>query len=108
MKIENGIPYLIDLEARNPVGFYAKEGSRVNNIEISRAMAELPLTGFTLHQSKDYKLTFNGWSNEELKDKVTEEIKAIFGEKIEVVVSIIKPELHDGRKTVTYRSDWEV
>ncbi len=107
LEIENGIPYLIDLEARDPVVFYAKDGKRVNNIEISRAMAELPLAGFTLHQSKDFKLTFKGWSNEDLKDKVAKEIKTIFGKEIEVGVSIIKPELNGGLKTVTYRSDWE-
>ncbi len=80
LEIENGIPYLIDLEARNPVVFYTKAGKRVNNIEISRAMAELPLAGFTLHQAKDYKLTFKGWSSEDLKDKVIEEINSKFCE----------------------------
>lgn len=107
LKIEDGIPYLIDLEARNPIVFYTKEGNSVNNIEISRAMSDLHLAGFTLHQSKDFKLIFKGWSNEDLKSEVSKGIKTIFGEEIEIEVIIIKSDLNDGRKTVRYTSEWE-
>ncbi|WP_028980646.1 AMP-binding protein [Sporocytophaga myxococcoides] len=107
LEIEDGIPYLIDLEARNPVLFYTKDGNRVNNIEISRSMAELPLAGFKMHQSKDFKLTFKGWSNEDLKSEISKGIRTIFGDGIEIEVFIINPELNNGRKVVAYTSDWE-
>ncbi|MBN1185730.1 MAG: AMP-binding protein [Bacteroidales bacterium] len=106
LKIENGIPYLIDLEARLPVVFYKKNGQMINNIDISRALMYLPLAGFTLHQGPGYQLSFKGWSNDKIQKDVQYALRNIFGLDTPVKI-IIKPVgQQNGHKPITYSSNF--
>jgi phenylacetate-CoA ligase len=106
IEIENGIPYLVGLEARNPVTILTKEGKMINSIDISREMTQYELSGFNLHQSRDYQLTFVGWSNEEIKHLVYNSLQKLFGHEIDIKVEIKPISPTTGSKTVYYSSDF--
>lgn len=101
LKIENGVPFLIDLEARNPVLFYTKSNLKINNIDISNRLSELPLAGFKMHQRKDKSISFLGYSNEVTLQEITEVLKTIFKNDIDVLVDIQKISQNNiGEKTL--------
>lgn len=106
LHMENGVPYLMNLEARNPVIFYTPSGKLVNNIDISRAMTNFPLAGFKLHQSVDYHLSFTGWTNEKTEREIVNTLEQIFGGNLIVKVKLEPISANDNFKTVTYSSDW--
>ena len=58
MTWEQDIPYLEGLEGRAPVRFYRKNGSWLNNIDVTHALSDLPLRQFSLHQRADLSLKF--------------------------------------------------
>lgn len=105
LEIENGIPYILDLEARTPVAFYTKRGKLINNIEISRSMTNYPLAGFKLHQDSDSNLTFTGWSNDNLQLNIHEALHQIFGDDIRINVNILPLSRERESKIVCYSSD---
>lgn len=105
LEIENGIPFLIDLEARNPVALYRRNGSFINNIEISRQMTNYPLIGFELHQDSNYNLQFTGWSNESLQLDIHDTLTQLFGNDCHIEVTIHPPGNLRKMKTVSYSSE---
>ncbi|OXA75689.1 phenylacetate-CoA ligase [Flavobacterium aquidurense] len=88
LKIENGVPFIVGLEARNPILFYTKSNIKVNNIDISNGLSELPLAGFKMHQRKDKTIEFLGYSNEVTAEEVTAFLHTIFKNDIDVMVDI--------------------
>lgn len=106
LQIEDGVPYLIDLEGRQPVIFYNSKGRLVNSVDISRAMARLPLAGFSLHQRKNKSLRVEGWSVEsDLAAQIKKELRKIFGDDLSIEVDILHP--HEQKaKPVMYSSDF--
>lgn len=108
LEIENGIPYLVDLEARTPVPFYTKQGKLINNVEISREMTQYSLVRFTLHQDSHYHLTFTGWSDEDLTSKILEVLSKIFGDDILIDISIQPVQDIKKYKTDSYSSDFQL
>lgn len=46
-------PVLMDLQGRKPVRFQCADGAWVNNIDVTHALAALPLPQFALHQEAD-------------------------------------------------------
>jgi phenylacetate-CoA ligase len=88
--IENGVPFLVDLEARNPVVFYTRSNVKINNIDISNRLSNLPLAGFKIHQRKDKVIQFEGYSNDVTSAEVTEVLHSIFKNDIDVLVTIQK------------------
>jgi phenylacetate-CoA ligase len=105
LHFENDVLYLIDLEARKPVALYKKDGSFVNNIEVSRAMMDLPLAGFSLHQNADKSILFTGWSSDKtLNTTIHQELQKIFGQDCNINVNIKHPEANSS-KPVSYSSD---
>lgn len=78
LQIEDGIPFLIDLEARNPIVFYTKSGVKINNIDISNALSKLTLGGFKMHQKKDRQIQFLGYSNDVTSEEVLDQLNNIF------------------------------
>ncbi|PKV75270.1 AMP-binding protein [Pontibacter ramchanderi] len=104
LEMENGIPHLVGLEARLPVPFYTLDGEQVKNIEVSRAMMQFPLAGFKLHQANDYRLTFTGWSDEAIAQKVQEELLRIFKSGIAVDIAIHPVTALKETKVVNYSS----
>lgn len=108
LHFENDVPYLIDLEARKPVALYRKDGSFVNNIEVSRAMMDLPLAGFSLHQSADKSILFTGWSSDKTLDTIVyKNLQQIFGKDCDITVNIKAPEANS-TKPVSYTSDFAI
>lgn len=108
IEMEHGIPYLVGLEARLPVPFYTIGGELVNNIEVSRAMMELPLAGFTLHQDKNLRLTFTGWSFEAIAPAVQTALQQVFKTGIAADVAIHPVAALNQMKVVNYTSAFEL
>jgi phenylacetate-CoA ligase len=105
LQVENGIPYLYDLEARNPVAFYTKTRKLINPIEISRAMMSYPLVGFKLHQNVNHELLFTGWSQDPIQKQVNQTLQQIFGTDLNTFVEILPASSHTTYKNVSYTSD---
>ncbi|WP_207534809.1 AMP-binding protein [Desertivirga arenae] len=103
LRMEDGIPFLIDLEARKQVTFYSLEGKLINPVDISRRMTKFPLAGFRLHQEASLALHFEAWTNEELTETLTLELLAIFG-AVPVKVKIEKVGDGTAAKIVSYSS----
>ncbi len=107
LKIEDGTPYLINLEARTPVFFYRHDNTFVNNVDISRALMDLPLAGFNLHQHTDKRMVFKGWSDvPNLEAVIAEKLKSVIGKGILIEV-MVEEVGRGGEKGVVYSSDLE-
>lgn len=105
MVIEKGVPYLVDLEGREPANYCRRDGSFVNYIEISRAMKEHPLAGFRVHQRADKIVQFTGWTTEEgLEVLIRRDLVKIFGGELEIRVTLESPVQMQG-KPVSYTSE---
>ncbi|KAF2506936.1 AMP-binding protein [Flavobacterium zhairuonense] len=105
LKIENGIPFLIDLEARNPVVFVTKSDLKINNIDISNRLSELPLAGFKMHQRKDKSIEFVGYSNEITSKEIVDALNSIFKNDIEIDAEIQKIAQNNAVEKTKYSSD---
>lgn len=105
LKIENGVPFLVDLEARNPVVFYTKSNLKINNIDISNRLSELPLAGFKMHQREDKEIEFQGYSNEVTAQEITDVLKTIFKNDIDVIVDIQKISQNNAVEKTLYSSE---
>lgn len=90
LKIVNGVPFLIDLEARNPVVFFTKSNIKINNIDISNRLSKLSLAGFKMHQRKDKLIQFVGYSNDITSEEIIELLNIIFKNDIDILVDIHK------------------
>jgi phenylacetate-CoA ligase len=105
LAIENGVPYLVDLEGRSPVSYYRRDGSFVNYIEISRAMKEHPLAGFRVHQEADKSVQFTGWATDGgLESLVRRDLERIFGNDLLIDIAMEQPGSMEG-KPVSYTSN---
>ena len=105
LKIENGVPVLVDLEARNPIVFYSTSGKKINNIDISNGISHLPLAGFKLHQSKDKSISFIGYSNSEITKEVTTVLNNIFDNNVALNIKIEKISQNNNVGKSFYSSD---
>lgn len=103
--IEDDIPYLVDLEARNPIAFYDSSGRFVNYVNISKTLVVFPLAAFQLHQFSNGNLSFTGWTNEALDDQVTNALLAIFGKDILLDIQLLPVENKSSAKPISYSSD---
>lgn len=106
LQLENGIPYLLDLEARAPVMLYTYGGKLLNTIDISREMTTYPLAGFQLHQRADKSVSFVGWSNEEVASTIQTSLQELFGEGCAIAVIIHRIGSDNTGKSVVYTSDF--
>lgn len=105
LKIENGVRFLMDLEARNPILFYTKSNLKINNIDISNRLSELPLAGFKMHQRKDKSINFLGYSNEVTVKEIIEVLNTIFKNDIAVLVDIQKISQNNTVEKTLYSSE---
>lgn len=105
LKIENGVPFLIDLEARNPVVFVTKSDIKINNIDISNRLSELPLAGFKMHQREDKLIQFVGYSNEITSKEIVDALNIIFKNDIEIDAEIQKIAQNNAVEKSKYSSD---
>lgn len=106
LKIEKGVPFLVDLEARNPIVFYSKSGIKINTIDISNGVSHLPLAGFKLHQTKDKSITLTGYSNTEITKEITNVLNSIFNNDIEMSIAIKKIAQSNNIGKSQYSSDF--
>jgi phenylacetate-CoA ligase len=90
LKIENGVPFLIDLEARNPIVFFTKSNIKINNIDISNRLSKLSIAGFKMHQRKDKLIQFVGYSNDITSEEIIDLLNIIFKNDIDIFVDIHK------------------
>ena len=103
--VENGVPYLENLEARKLISFYSSQLVLINTIDVSRAMTKYALIGFKLHQKLDLTLEFTGWSNDNIADHIRDDLHIIFGAlSISITMNKIAPVAAE--KVVTYSSDF--
>lgn len=105
LKIEKGIPFLIDLEARNPVVFNTKSGIKINNIDVSNVLSEIPLAGFKMHQRKDKSIQFIGYSNEVTAEVIIDLLNIIFKNDINLDVEIQKISQNNDVEKTKYSSE---
>lgn len=71
-------PRLHTLEGRAPVAFRLPDGSLRNNMEATRALCDLPLTQFRLHQAADLSLSFVYRGEPSLAELVSQRLAAVF------------------------------
>ncbi len=105
LKIQNGIPFLVGLEARNPIFFFTKSGVKINNIDISNRLSQFPLAGFKMHQSADKQIKFTGYSNELIGYEILEVLHLIFKNDIDITVDIQKISQNNSVEKTQYSSD---
>lgn len=77
MTWEEDAPRLESIEGRAPVSFLLPDGSRRNNMEVTRTLADLPLTQFSLHQNADGSLVFRFRGPEELAERVSQRLESL-------------------------------
>lgn len=105
LKIIAGIPHLLGLEARNPIVFYNNSDLKINNIDISNALSDLPLGGFKMHQNIDKIIDFIGFSNEDILVKVQEILKKIFEDNVVFKIKIEKITQENASDKTKYSSE---
>ncbi|WP_343529519.1 AMP-binding protein [Flavobacterium sp. MC2016-06] len=105
LKIENAIPYLIDLEARNPVVFYTKAEVKINNIDVSNALSRLSLAGFKMHQRKDKRIEFTGYSNDITPEEIVDVLNKVFKNDIDIDIEIQKIAQNNTTEKTKYSSE---
>ncbi|WP_281637895.1 AMP-binding protein [Flavobacterium marginilacus] len=105
LKIENGVPFLMDLEARNPIVFFTKSDVKINNIDISNRLSQLSLAGFKMHQRKDKLIEFTGYSNDITSEEIIELLNVIFKNDIDIHAVIQAVSQNNTAEKSKYSSD---
>lgn len=100
---EQDIPRLEKLEGRAPVDFLLPDGTRRNNVEVTRALSQLPLTQFALHQTQDYTLVFRYRGEPTLAKEIRACLNRLFEESVEIDLQWTEVSL--GPKWICYSSD---
>lgn len=72
LNLDRPAPLLVGIEGRPPVVFTAADGSPINNVDVTWALRDLPLTRFRLHQHADGSLTFRGPARAEVRAALLE------------------------------------
>lgn len=96
---DDGEPLLSSLEGRAPVSFQLADGSLRNNMEVTRALADLPLTQFALHQEADRSLAFRYRGAPELASSIKGRLDKVF-EQLPLEVEWVEESL--GPKWIAY------
>ncbi|MFN8612677.1 MAG: AMP-binding protein [Vulcanimicrobiota bacterium] len=81
---DQGRPWLKDIEGRAPVAFATADGTRRNNMEVTRTLADLPLTQFSLHQNPDGSLDFRFRGPHDLIAPVRERLSRLLAQPLRV------------------------
>lgn len=106
LEIIDGVQYLCDLQAREPVSFYTRQGKFINNIDISRALSKFSLAGFRLHQNPDFSLCLNFWASIDSSYAINSTLQQIFGNDIEISLTAHPlTQIRDKNKTTSFTSD---
>lgn len=106
LEIRDGVPFLLDLEARNPIVFYTNSDEKINNIDISNQLSKLALAGFKLNQKKDKSVEFLGYSNEVKLEDVAQILKGIFQNDVVLEITLEKITQNNNVAKTLYTSDY--
>lgn len=98
LDLRGPVPVLAGIEGRPPVVFTAADGRAINNVDVTWALRDLPLTRFRLHQHADGSLTFRGATHE----AVREALQGLFGAGQEIRFEDIPEEEAWSGKIVQY------
>ncbi len=93
-------PVLVGLEGRQPVTFRGRDGSQVNNIDVTRALRDFPLTQLQLHQNRDETLLLR-FRGKVKQSQLEEALASLLGQPVEC--QLLEGPL--GPKLLTYTSD---
>src|SRR5439155_5041962 len=74
------LPMIINLQGRPPTVFRASDGTMLNNLDVSNALAPLALPQFTLHQAADGSLDVRVRDTGVDTAQVRKVLAALFGE----------------------------
>lgn len=84
MDFSRPVPRVIGLSGRTPTIFRAADGRRVNSIDVTAALGDLPLTWFRLHQRADGKLEFRASGSDAELARAAEALRDLFGAGVRV------------------------
>ena len=99
-------PVLAGLEGRPPVTFRSVAGERINNIDVSLALRDLPLAQFAVHQSADGALLFRVRGSGVPLEALRSALLALFGAGQALTVEAVDDLAGAQGKLVQYTSDW--
>ena len=102
MSWDNDTPRLEQIEGRAPVRFVLPDGSRRNNMEVTRTLADLALTQFSLHQQQDGSLDFRFRGPAELGEPVRQRLQGLLQQPLRVE----RVEGSLGPKWIAYSTDF--
>lgn len=103
MSWHQGGPRLDRIEGRAPVSFVLPDGSQRNNVEVTRALSELPLTQFALHQDRRGALAFRFRGEPSLAKQVQTRLNDLFEGLLQIDVHWTEDSM--GPKWISYSSD---
>jgi phenylacetate-CoA ligase len=95
---------LRDLQGRAPVRFQSADGDWINNVEVTQALAHLPLVRFALHQYASGQPTLRVQTHaslDNLKEQIYSALQGRFGQSL--VLAILPLDTQD--KSMQYTSD---
>lgn len=100
----NVYPRLVGLQGRAPVIFRNDAGERLNSVDVSIALKDLPLAWFRLHQRSDGTLHMEADCNDDLATGIEKALQALFGPGIPLIINKPAQPVPEG-KPIHYGSD---
>jgi phenylacetate-CoA ligase len=105
MNFDGKHPALCDFEGRQPVMFLNTEGKIVNNIEVTAALEEFPLSQFSLHQNADKSMVFKMRGNTIDENSIAVALQKLFGAKQIITIEELCEEETANGKILQYTSE---
>ena len=101
---ENSVPELIDFAGRTPVIFRTADGNPFSSVDVSTALASLPLPFVRVHQHRDGSVIFSSPADPETLSRATDLLKTLFGSGTKIITDPPLAGVLDG-KPIEYSSE---
>ncbi|MEW6281038.1 MAG: AMP-binding protein, partial [Candidatus Eremiobacterota bacterium] len=101
LALRGQVPVLVGLEGRQPVVFVRADGSKLNNIDVTTALQDVPVARYHLHQAADRSLRLEYCGDAELSRPLSEGLDKLFPG---LPLTVDRTEL-DSRKMLRYTSE---
>lgn len=98
-------PMLVGLQGRAPVAFRAADGRPVNGIDVTGALADLPLPFFALHEFADGSLRFRMRADAGAVEAARRALEGLFGRGVRLAVEEVPESEAWAGKVIQYTSD---
>jgi phenylacetate-CoA ligase len=98
-------PTLSAFAGRLPVMFLNTQGKILNNIEVTLALEQFPLSQFSLHQQADRSLRFRMRGNGVDEKQVEEALKNLFGKGQELIIEELRKDETENGKLLQYTTE---